>query len=392
MQPRAQKTVLVVGPETGLRDVPMRGQNWRVETASGLEQVVRRLAYPDPAVDAVVADEDFSFDGTRAFLAQLGDTHPHVGRLGLKNGKRAPLVAPPFHTIKKGADPALIERMLDRTCLVNAAIRDDRVRSIVSRVDRIPSAPRTYFDLVEAAASDTAGLSDLAKIIATDVAMTARVLQLVNSAFFGRGQRIGSIQQAVSRLGVGLIKGLVLTAHVFNVLDPRSTPGFSIERFQDRSLKAARLAQRFVTRFELGDEAFTAGLLHDIGSLVLTVYDPILAGEIRTLVETKGCSPLDAERALFGVTRAQIGACLLAKWGIPFGIVEAVLFHRTPHSKHVEEVEVLAALHAATAFLPEQAGKASQKPKLDACFLSAAGLSSAVVKWRMIAERDLEEP
>lgn len=284
-------------------------------------------------------------------------------------------------------DPAA-ERALDRASLVNAAIRDDRVRAIVARVDKLPAVPRAYTDLIDAASSEKAGLFDVAKIIASDVAMAAKVLELVNSAFFRRGQRITSIQQAVSRLGLGLIKGLVLSAHVFSTIDRKSAPGFSIERFQAYSLTGARLAQHLVPKVELADEAFTAGLLHEVGVLVLALYDPALSLEIDRVVAQKSCMRGDAEKALFGATHAQVGAALLASWQIPFPIVEAALFHHAPHAKQIENVDILAAVHAAATFMDERAG-GGPKPKLDERFLSASGLTNAVVKWRMVADRQL---
>lgn len=284
-------------------------------------------------------------------------------------------------------DPAA-ERALDRAGLVNAAIRDERVRNILAGIDKLPSVPKAYTDLVEAASSEKTGLFDVAKIIASDVAMTAKVLELVNSAFFRRGQRITSIQQAVSRLGLGLIKGLVLSAHVFSAMDRRSAPGFSIESFQAYSLAAARLAQHLVPRVDLADDAFTAGLLHDVGVLVLALYDPALSLEIDRIVTQKSCTRVEAEKALYGATHAQVGAALLASWQIPFPVVEAALFHHAPHAKQVENVDILAAVHAASTFMQERTA-AGPKPKLDERFLAASGLTSAVVKWRMVADRQL---
>lgn len=284
-------------------------------------------------------------------------------------------------------DP-VAERALDRASLVHAAIRDERVRTIVAGIERLPSVPKAYTDLLDAAASEKAGLFDVARIIASDVAMTAKVLELVNSAFFRRGQRITSIQQAVSRLGLGLIKGLVLSAHVFSTVDRRSVPGFPIEAFQAYSLTAARLAQHLVPKVELADDAFTAGLLHEVGVLVLALSDPALSLEVDRVVAKKACTRVEAERALYGATHAQAGAALLASWQIPFPIVEAALFHHAPHSKQIENVDILAAVHAAATFMEERAA-AGPKPKLDERFLAASGLSSAVVKWRMVADRQL---
>lgn len=288
---------------------------------------------------------------------------------------------------RRALDPAA-ERALDRASLVNAAIRDDRVRTIIAGIDRLPSVPKAYTDLVDAASSEKTGLFDVAKIIASDVAMSAKVLELTNSAFFRRGQRITSIQQAVSRLGLGLIKGLVLSAHVFSTIGRKSAPGFSIESLQSYSLTAARLAQHLVPKVELADDAFTAGLLHEVGVLVLAIYDPALSLEIDRAVAQRACTRVEAEKALFGATHAQVGAALLSAWQIPFPIVEAALFHHAPHAKQIENVDILAAVHAASTFMQERSG-VGPKPRLDERFLAASGLTNAVVKWRMVADRQL---
>ena len=105
---------------------------------------------------------------------------------------------------------------------------------------------------------------------------------------FGTQQRMASIQQAVSFLGFNSIKSLVLTSHVFSSLESSRVPGFSLERFQTYSLTVAALAKRFLAHSPFADEAFTAGLLHDLGRLVLVLRLPSRYAEVTRRVAEEG--------------------------------------------------------------------------------------------------------
>jgi HD-like signal output (HDOD) protein len=229
-----------------------------------------------------------------------------------------------------------------------------------------------------------------------DAAVCAKVLQLVNSAYFGLGQKIVSIRPAVTYLGVEIIKSLVLGSMSFSDKAISEVKGFSPDRLQQHSMLTAILAKKIVTNPALADAAFTAGLLHDIGSLVLLYAAP--PDYVRALERKKELNgdSAAAEREIFGVTHAEVGAYLLGLWGIPFPIVEAVAFHHRPNEVAPEARALVAAVHIASGMIEEMTeGGQHRAPgsdldssaRIDVSFLREAGLEDSVKKCREEAEK-----
>jgi len=236
-----------------------------------------------------------------------------------------------------------------------------------------------------------------ARVIEMDAAVCAKVLQLVNSAYFGLGQKIVSIRQAVTYLGVEIIKSLVLSSTSFSDKAISEVKGFSPDRLQQHSMLTAILAKKIVSNPALAEAAFTAGLLHDIGALVLLhAAPPDYVRALERKKELNGDSAA-AEREIFGVTHAEVGAYLLGLWGIPFPIVEAVAFHHRPNEVAPESRPLVAAVHIASGLVEEMTEADTQsRPaganidssgRIDVSFLREAGLEEAFKKNRAEAEK-----
>ncbi|MEO8482061.1 MAG: HDOD domain-containing protein, partial [Acidobacteriota bacterium] len=160
----------------------------------------------------------------------------------------------------------------------------------------------------------------------------------------------------------------------------RQLPGLSVDLLQEHSLMTARLAKRLVVNQRVADDAFTAGLLHDIGQIVLSVSMPDRYAEV---LRTSRQRPLhEAEQEQLGVSHAEVGAYLLGVWGLPFSVVEAVAYHHRPSAVEAGDREVLAAVHVADTLV--EAGDAAGSPTVgvDLAFLEASGWASALPKAR----------
>jgi HD-like signal output (HDOD) protein len=219
--------------------------------------------------------------------------------------------------------------------------------------------------------------------------MSAKILQLVNSAYFGLAQRTASVQQAVAYLGLELLRGLALAAHVFGETVP-SIDGFSLDRLQARSLLAAILARRFLAGQKQAEEAFTAAIVQDIGTIVLAVGLPEQFQQIVRTARSGGSSMHACERELLGTTHAEIGAYLLGSWGLPLTIVETVAYHHAPGLVREGSREVLAAVHVANAMVDGVLGPAvpgETGDGIDLAFLEQAGLADRLDKWKAIADK-----
>ncbi|HEY0477842.1 MAG TPA: response regulator [Kofleriaceae bacterium] len=269
-----------------------------------------------------------------------------------------------------------IERSLDGADVE----RDIKIRRLVGGVDKLPTPPDIFFDLSRLMRSPTSNVADVVGVVTRDPGLSAKLLQLVNSAYFGTGHVTTSINQAVALLGTDRLRYIALTASVFSAPDPEDPSGFSIEELQLRSMRAASLARAFAepaTR----DEAFSATLLHDVGHVVLALGR---GGEFQVFSERtrRGEPELALELELFGVTHADVGARLLAIWGLPAAIVDVVQFHHDPGAAPEPSRRLASIVHVADAAVRHLAA-----PQLDLASLERAGCSHLVPGWLAIAER-----
>lgn len=273
---------------------------------------------------------------------------------------------------------------------LHTLLSGEAVRRLAAGIEQLPAVPQTYRNLTAAIARQNVTIHEIACIVEADPGLTVRILQLVNSAFFGRAQRTTSISQAVNLLGMELLKSLVLSAHVSVAAEAFLPREFSLTHFQQYSIRIARLARRFVVNAELADDAFTAGIVHDIGKIVLALKEPLLFTKVLQRLGQTGEQHHLVEKELIGTSHAEAGAALLASWEIPFPIVECVAFHHCPADVIADEsgVEILAVVHAADA-LTGIISCREPETRLDRAFLADTGYGSQIERWRAIAEDEL---
>jgi putative nucleotidyltransferase with HDIG domain len=219
--------------------------------------------------------------------------------------------------------------------------------------------------------------------------MAAKFLQVINSAFFGLAYTITDPAEAVMFLGAARTRGLILTAGVFTQFSDIQCPGFSAEQLWQHSLRVASLAQGITLAQtddpRLSEVAFTAGLVHDIGKLVLAGNLPDMFATARKLQQNKKISEAEAEEAILTTTHAELGACLLATWQLPLQILEAVAWHHCPSRSQDRAFSVLTAVHAASVLAEEAAGGgagSSLPARFDLMYLLGLGLAGRRNAWR----------
>jgi HD-like signal output (HDOD) protein len=394
----SQRKILIVDDEPAVLEA-MRGQlaahaEWHVAVASDAAAALAALDLS--TCDVVIADIRMpGIDGV-ALLEAIRDRHPQVARVALttkadrESVGRALTVAQQF--LSKPCNSATLRAQVTRMCNLQARLRDSALRAVIGRMDKLPSAPAVYLELTKAVARPEVGLADIADIVDCDAAVSAKVLQLVNSAYFGLAQPISSIHQAVLYLGVDLLKSLALTAHVFTKEQTTRLDGFSMNILQQQSMLCAQLANRLVDDQGLGDEAYAAGLIHDIGKVVLAVGMPKEFGEVLRTARFRKVPSHMVEQELLGVTHADVGAYLLGAWGLPFATVEAVAYQHTPSAVKVGSRPVLAAIHLADALVKAAYARESEEGlsrRLDLPFLTEAGMAADIPTWYALAREQL---
>jgi putative nucleotidyltransferase with HDIG domain len=224
-----------------------------------------------------------------------------------------------------------------------------------------------------------------------DVAISAKILQLVNSALFGLAKRVLTVQTAVSYLGIDLIKNLVLTVEVFRAFQgDRQIGGFSMEEVHVHAYLTAQIAARLPSSGHLKDAAYVAALLHDVGKLILMTRLPEQFARALAGAHQRECPVQTVEEELIGVTHAEIGAYLLGLWGLPYPVVEAVAHHHTPTRVPSQALDPLATVYVANILAHEvgppspQHGALAQAP-IDLSYLESLGVAEQVPAWRSMA-------
>jgi HD-like signal output (HDOD) protein len=233
----------------------------------------------------------------------------------------------------------------------------------------------------------------VANLIAQDAAMTAKILQLSNSALFGVRRRISDPKDAVLYLGLDTLKALALGVKVFSQFTVRPLSHFSIDALGNHTMLAGILARKIATaegasKHEIED-SFMAGLLHDIGKLVLVSAVPERYEEAMKLAEMGDVPLCAAERQIFGTTHSEVGTYLLWLWGLPDSVVEAVAYHHVPGCCPARQFGPLTAVHAANVLAHESrdANGAASIPGLDMEYLDQLGLSGRVPVWQSLLEQ-----
>ncbi len=211
---------------------------------------------------------------------------------------------------------------------LQALMHNERVRASIGAIESLPTVPGVYQALTTALANDRSSPEAIAAIVEEDVAISSKVLHIVNSAFFGLPRKTTSLLQAVRYLGLGTIRSLVLSHSVFEQFG-RALPGLA-ELGHDHALECAHTARQLLGNQPAAEVAFTAGLLHDIGSLVFASRIPEEYTVICREAQRAGVAVHHLERERLGVTHAEAGAYLLGLWDLPHEVIDVVAGHHTP--------------------------------------------------------------
>lgn len=338
----------------GLRRM-LRGQRkvWDMHFAnSGAEAIA---ALEADTFDVVVSDMRMpGIDGAE-LLNQISQLYPNTVRLVLsgqsEHEKIFRAIGPAHQFLSKPCEPEVLVNTIERACGLQGKLHSQTLKDLTSQLTIMPSLPRAYKDLVLELESDTASLKRVSEKIGSDIGMTARVLQLVNSSFFGLPQQVESPHHAVSLLGVDIIRGLVLSVNVFSKFDSVEVEGFSLEGMVDHSLAVATvarcIAETHTKEVQVVNDTFIAGMMHDVGKLVLAANLPERYAEAIRIANEEGISISEAETRVFGASHAEVGGYLLGLWGLPNPIIEAVTFHHRPSDSLSNEFYPLAAIHVA---------------------------------------------
>ena len=286
---------------------------WEVETASSGAEALARLA--EVTCDVVVSDMMMPQMNGAELLEKVRERHPSAARIilsGQTDRQASMRVLNVAHQFLDKPCPA--ERLVDtveRLQALRRELEDPRVLATVGRVGSLPSAPTVYLELNRLLAMDDPPEDVVRHLLSEEPAMGAKVLQLANSSFFGRGAIVASIDQAVKHLGLRLVRELVLAAEVFRPVS--GVDHHFVDALQVRALRAVSLVRSLLRGSKDVELAATAAILADVGQLL----------------EQMDASP-PARCSEDPRFHASLGAYLLSLWSLPPVLVEAVARHHGP--------------------------------------------------------------
>jgi HD-like signal output (HDOD) protein len=373
-----------------------RSSRWEAFAVSTAAEALRELAARPH--EAIVTNIKLPDGNGVELLNKAGQQFPRVARL-LRCGPedkallRGFVGLPPLRVTKE-RKAAELESALACSLLVNSWTEDDSLKKLLPRMQKLPTMPELYTQVMAKLASPDSALDDVGKLIARDPALTARMLQMVNSPAMGLPSPVAGAVEAVLHLGVERVRAMILIANASLQFDVDQCRGFSQGVLWQHSIATATLAHA-ITLEETHDavlagQAFSAGILHDVGKLLFAANLTEEYGRTISTATQQKLTAWEAERLAFGASHAELGACLLGTWGLPLGVLRAIAWHHTPGLSDDGAFSILTAVHAANALAhggQEKSADADDSLRLDRNYLKRLGLAERWARWRTIAEQ-----
>jgi HD-like signal output (HDOD) protein len=386
---------LLMGLQRTLR--PMRAQ-WEMEFVASGDEALQALSLH--TFDAVVTDMRMPGMTGVELLERIQDQFPRTIRIILsgQSDRESILqsIAPAHQFLSKPCDSEQLKSLLERTIALTDLMENESLKRFISRLKSVPCLPLLYQEVTKELRSEDPSSVRIGGIIAQDMGMTAKILQMVNSALHGIRTEVSEPSQAVMLLGLDTIQAMVLSLSIFSAFDPRVLSAHEAKRLWGHSVSVSRFSKLIAKAEGVVARALdpyqSAGLLHDIGKLVMASSDPKGYREIEELAISTGTDQYLVETEVLGCCHAEIGAYLLGIWGLPAPIVEAVAWHHRPSESPITQFSPLTAVHVASAFHarthPEFRHTDSH---LDQVFLERIGLANRQELWmQRCAEQSAE--
>jgi putative nucleotidyltransferase with HDIG domain len=363
---------------------------WQMDFASSGQEALALLK--QQPYDVIVSDMRMpGMDGAE-LLKEVMRRYPKMVRFILSGHSDREMilksVGPTHQFLTKPCSAECLKAALRRAIVLRELLANESLLNRISQMKSLPSLPTLYSRILKELQQPGASIKRIGEIIAQDVGMTAKILQLVNSAFFGLPRHISSPSQAVSLLGLETVRALVLSIQVFSGFEKTGIENFSLESLWRHSVNVSQSAHYIARAVRLEqksiDDALMAGLLHDVGKLVLAVNFPDDYSKVFALARGEQIEFWKAEQKVFGSSHAEVGAYLMGLWGLPDAIVESLAYHHRPSECPYTSFTSLTAVHIANVFdhdidLKEKGIPESQA---DLEYLQKTGLADQLPVWR----------
>jgi HD-like signal output (HDOD) protein len=373
------------------RSLRRRREEWDMVFATGGSAALAELR--SGPFDIVVSDGRMpDIDGV-TLLKQVKAEHPLTIRIILSGHADDETMIPVLPTIhqflSKPCETRVLESVLESALEVSKYGVTEAMREALLTADWLPPQPRLYAELTRALRDPRIPMASTYAIIERDASLTAALLKMVNSAYFGLRRTVSSVAEAARLLGVMTVRCIALFAEAFAHLGATARVDRAyLEWFHAHSFLTARIAGALASGSRVSGGAFTAGLLHDMGALLIATRIPDEHERLRATIASGGASTVHAAEPK-GMTHAELGGWLLAHWGLPAFIVESASRHHGPVSVARAEMDLSDFVHVADCLASELAPgpEGAAHAAIEAPLVDGAQAAARLDKWRRIAER-----
>ena len=371
-------------------------KEWRLHFANSATEALMILKAE--SIDLVVSDFHMPGINGASFLAQVKTDYPDIIRIILTGHAEMETVlnAVPLanNFLEKPCQAQRIKEVVFNAFEIQAKLNDKTLRRKIGALESLPAVPKTYAALVDALQRENVTADEIAGIVERDIAISSKVLQTVNSGFFGLHQTVTEIKSAINFIGVRMLKTLVLSVEIFQQHDIKSLPfQFSLEDEQRHAILVAQLASKLDPQHVDPGQAFLAGLLHDIGKLVVASqlpnqYTATMKYSIENLISFH-----EAEQEMGNLSHTEIGAYLLHLWGFPFSIIDAISLHHSPEKlKDRDRFDLSTVVYIANRLAhivdreKDNFRLSEEKEKSDEDLLALPGVAPNLPAWKNLTE------
>jgi putative nucleotidyltransferase with HDIG domain len=371
----------------------MRGQ-WEMRFSTSSQEALEILS--GEPIDVIVSDLRMpQMDGAQ-LLGEVKRLHPQVVRIILSGQVEQETtlksVQLAHQSLSKPCDVDILKQTLNKLFGLRNLLEDEAIKRIVSQIETLPSLPAIYTDVINELHAPDPSMKKIGDIIATDLAMTAKILQVVNSAFFGLVRKISNPKEAVMLLGTETIKALVLSVKIFSEFNQKKFTWYNFDELFNHSMSVSMFAQSISKQERLDqylvNNALMAGMFHDLGKLILVTNFQEPYQKILIEAQHNGQHLWELENDQFGTSHAEIGAYLMGLWGLDYPVIEAIAYHHCPGKSLAASTGLLTAVHFGDAYdrLKMNEDTAGELNQLDRGYLDNLGVGHRIEEWQMVCQ------
>ncbi len=337
--------------------------------------------------DVVVADMSGSSLTGSELLALVQYQHPRVVRVLLAGDGEDNAVSKSagvaHRILRKPCDPVELRCAIERVFDLEQRLNDPDLQAMIGEVGELPRPSAAVTRLNDVLASEDASVDNIATIISDDINMTAKLLQIVNSAYYGLAHHITEPREAVAYLGLNAVRDVVVANEMLRAFESVSPPVQAlVDELHEHAIAVAHLARELMTNRNRASEAYVAALLHDVGLLLIASCAPDRFLELHVQTMRSSLSLREVEMEVIGAHHSDLGALLLDMWGLPSEIVEAVACHYDADTVPSTGIDAVHAVHIADVVVGSRAEGDSLRWKcegeLDEDYLREMGVADRI--------------